>query len=141
VKFFEARSVINARPADIWPVLTDGARYADWDSGVDRVDGTIAPGEKLKVYVKANPGRAFPVRVAEFKPDEMMRWTGGMPFGLFRGNRTYRLTPQDDGTTVFTMREEYTGPLLGLIWRSIPDLGPSFQQFADGLRKRVEAGR
>jgi hypothetical protein len=64
-----------------------------------------------------------------------------MPFGLFRGERTYRLAPQSDGTTRFTMREEYSGPLLGLIWKSIPDLGPSFQQFADGLKKRVETGQ
>jgi hypothetical protein len=37
------------------------------------------------------------------------------------------------------MREEYSGPLLGLIWKSIPDLGPPFDQFADGLEQRVEA--
>ena len=53
--------------------------------------------------------------------------------------RTYSLTPQADGTTRFTMREEYTGPLLGMIWKSIPDLGPSFQQFADGLKARAES--
>jgi hypothetical protein len=139
VRFFEASSVIHAKPAEIWPVLVDGAGYANWDSGVDRVEGTIAPGQKLKVHVQANPGRAFLVRVAEFRPGEFMRWTGGMPLGLFRGNRTYRLDPQDDGTTRFTMREEYTGPLAGLIWKSIPDLGPSFRQFADGLKKRVES--
>jgi hypothetical protein len=38
------------------------------------------------------------------------------------------------------MREEYTGPLVRLIWRSMPDLGPSFRQFADGLKQRVESG-
>ena len=38
------------------------------------------------------------------------------------------------------MREEYTGLLLSLIWRSMPDLGPSFQQFAAGLKKRAETG-
>jgi hypothetical protein len=48
--------------------------------------------------------------------------------------------PQDDGTTQFVMREEYNGPLLPLIWRSMPDLGPSFSQFANGLRNRAEAG-
>jgi hypothetical protein len=37
------------------------------------------------------------------------------------------------------MREEYTGPLAGLIGKSIPDLGPSFTQFANGLKQRVEA--
>jgi hypothetical protein len=35
----------------------------------------------------------------------------------------------------------YSGPLLGLIWRSMPDLGPSFDRFAQGLKRRVEAGR
>jgi len=38
------------------------------------------------------------------------------------------------------VREEYTGPLLGLIWRSMPDLGPSFGRFARGLKLRVESG-
>jgi hypothetical protein len=36
--------------------------------------------------------------------------------------------------------QEYTGPLLGLIWRSMPDLGPSFGRFARGLKLRVESG-
>ena len=36
------------------------------------------------------------------------------------------------------MREEYTGPLLPMVWRTMPDLGPSFAQFARGLKARVE---
>lgn len=138
MKFFEASSTIKAGPDAIWPVLVDGASYPLWDSGVDRVEGRIALGQKIKVYVAANPGRAFPVRVAEVQSGQLMRWTGGMPLGLFTGDRTYRLVPQGNGTTTFAMREEYRGPLLPLIWRSIPDLGPSFQQFADGLKRRVE---
>ena len=35
----------------------------------------------------------------------------------------------------------YTGPMLLMIWRSIPDLGPSFTQFANGLKHRAESGR
>jgi hypothetical protein len=42
--------------------------------------------------------------------------------------------------TSFRVREEYTGPLLGLIWRSMPDLGPSFDRFARGLKLRAESG-
>ena len=64
----------------------------------------------------------------------------GMPLGLFRGIRTYDVSPGEDGQIAFRMREEYTGPLLPLIWRSMPDLGPSFQQFASGLKRRVESG-
>jgi hypothetical protein len=36
-------------------------------------------------------------------------------------------------------RRAGTGPPLPpLIWRSMPDLGPSFRQFADGLKERAE---
>jgi hypothetical protein len=138
MKSYEASSAIDASPDEVWAVLTDGARYSDWDSGVDKVEGSIAPGSKIKVFSQVSPGRAFPVTVSEFEPGRMMRWTGGMPLGLFRGVRTYSLTPQEGGGTRFTMREEYTGPLLPLIWRSMPDLGPSFAQFANGLKSRAE---
>lgn len=40
-----------------------------------------------------------------------------MPMGLFKGERTFVLTPEGDSATRFTMKEEYTGPLLPLIWR------------------------
>jgi hypothetical protein len=54
--------------------------------------------------------------------------------------RTFKVSPDGTGGTAFHVREEYTGPLLGLIWRSMPDLGPSFDRFARGLKHRVEAG-
>jgi hypothetical protein len=107
---------------------------------VVRVEGRIALGEKIKVISEANPGRAFPVKVTEFTPGAGMTWAGGMPLGLFKGVRAFTLTPEGGGTR-FTMREVYSGPLLPLIWRSMPDLGPSFTQFADGLKTRVERRR
>jgi hypothetical protein len=135
---FEASSVIDASPSAIWSVLTDGARWTTWDSAVTRLDGTIAPGAKVTVYPEANPGRGFTVKVVEFVPGERMTWRGGMPLGLFSGTRTYRLTPAAGDAVRFDMREEYTGPLAGLIFKSIPDLGPSFVRFANGLKREVE---
>ncbi len=138
MKFYEATSLINADADTIWSILTDAPNYPNWDSGVIRVEGTIAPGEKIKVVSSANPKRAFPVKVAEFTPGRTMRWDGGMPLGLFKGVRTFSLAPAGDGTTQFHVREEYSGPLLPMMWRSMPDLGPSFEQFANGLKQRVE---
>ena len=138
MRHYESTALIEARPDAVWAVLTDGPGYADWDSGVVRVEGTIAPQEKIKVVSEANPKRAFPVRVTEFAPGERMVWSGGMPLGLFKGVRTFRLAPEN-GATRFTMREEYTGPMLPLIWRSMPDLGPSFEQFARGLKACAES--
>jgi hypothetical protein len=138
VRSYEASSTINASPDAIWAILTDAPGYAGWNSGVVGVDGTIAPGEKIKVTSAANPKRAFPVKVTDFEPGRSMTWSGGMPLGLFKGVRTFKLSPGNDATT-FTMREEYTGPLVPLLWRSMPDLGPSFEQFATGLKQRAES--
>ena len=140
MRAYAATSTINASPDAIWAVLTDAPNYTAWDSGVDRVEGTIAPGEKIKVFSKVSPGRAFPVTVTEFTPGQKMVWTGGMPLGLFKGVRSFTLSPEGNGVTRFSMREEYTGPLAPLVWRSIPDLGPSFEQFANGLKSKAESG-
>jgi hypothetical protein len=55
--------------------------------------------------------------------------------------RTYTLDPGGDGRTAFAMREEFTGPMAPLIFRSMPDLGPSFEQFARGLKEQAELTR
>ena len=138
MKAFEAGSEIQASPEAIWALLTDAAGLSTWDSGIERVDGSITPGETIRVVSRVNPGRVFPVRVSEFLPGRSMTWSGGMPLGLFRGVRTFTLTPDGSGTTRFHMREQYSGPLVPLMARSIPDLGPSFEQFARGLKARAE---
>ena len=138
MKSYDAAATIDAPPEAVWSILTDAPAYAQWESGVQKVDGRIAPGEKIKVVSEANPGRSFPVKVTEFEPGRSMVWSGGMPLGLFKGVRTFTLAPEGEATR-FTMREEYSGPLLPLIWRSMPDLGPPFEQFARGLKARAEA--
>lgn len=138
MEFYDVTKDIAVTPETIWEVLTDAPGYPSWDSGVERVEGTISPGSKIKVYSKVSPGRAFPVKVTELSPATKMTWTGGMPLGLFKGVRTFTLTPAGEGVTRFHMREEFTGPLLSMIWRSMPDLTASFEQFAKGLKDRAE---
>ena len=140
MRYYEATSTIAASPEAVWAVLSDGASWPGWDSGVDAVEGRIALDETVTIRSQAAPGRAFPVRVTRFDPPAHLRFSGGMPLGLFRGVRTYEVSEEADGQVTFRMREEYSGPLLPLIWRSMPDLGPSFQRFARGLKQRVESG-
>ncbi len=138
MRHYEATAQVGAAPDDVWAVLTDGAGWSSWDSGVTGVEGRIQAGENVTIRSEASPGRAFPVKVTQFEAPRRLEFTGGMPLGLFRGVRTYTLTPTGAGTR-FDMREEYTGPLLGLIWRSMPDLQPSFDRFAAGLKVRAES--
>jgi uncharacterized protein YndB with AHSA1/START domain len=138
---YEASTTIDAEPSTVWRVLTDVQQWPSWDSGVKSVEGDATLGGKVKVEVEANPGKAFPVKVTELDAPRRMVFTGGMPLGLFKGERTYTLEPAAPGGTRFTMREAYTGPLRPLIGRSIPDLQPSFDQFAKGLKRQAELRR
>ncbi len=68
MKFYEASASIGADPETIWSIITDAPGYARWENGVVRVEGTIAPGETIKVVSEANPDRTFPVKVSGWKP-------------------------------------------------------------------------
>jgi len=141
MKEYSATTTINAPPETIWAILTDAAAYPAFDPSCERIEGKIAVGEKIRAFTKLSPGRAFPVKVTEIAPGERMTWSGGMPLGLFKGVRTFTTTPAPDGGVTFTVREVFSGPLLALIGKSIPDMTEPFRQFAAGLKARAEAQR
>ncbi|MCH8294705.1 SRPBCC domain-containing protein [Candidatus Poribacteria bacterium] len=140
MKVYSVTQTIQASRETIWAILTDASSWPDWNTTIDKVEGRIALGEKIKVFTKLTPGRAFPAKITEFLPGKKMTWTGGMPLGLFKGERTYTLTNQSNGAVEFAMREVYTGLMAPLITRSIPDLQPSFDEFAAALKNRAEGG-
>lgn len=139
MKAWNATATIAAAPETIWAILTDGARYPEWDPYAERIEGNIAPGAKLVVYTKVAPGRAFPVTVTAFEPGTRMVWSSGMPLGLFKGERSFTLAPQAGGRVAFTLREEFSGLLLGMIAPSLPDMTEPFEKFTAGLKARAES--
>ena len=139
MKSFSTSIIITASADAIWGILTDASRWPDWNTTIDKIEGNIAIGQRVTVYAKASPGRAFPLKVAEFVPPKRMVWTGGMPLGLFTGERTYALTRHDDTSFKFSMHEAFSGVMAPLITRSIPDLQPSFDEFANCLKKQAES--
>jgi hypothetical protein len=139
MKAFVVKTSIHATPERIWALLTDAAGYTHWNNTVEKVDGRIASGERITVHPKINPSRTFSVKVVEFEPSQRMVWTGGMPLGLFKGQRTFTLKAGLNGDIEFSMREVYSGLMAPLISRSIPDLQPAFDEFASDLKRAAEA--
>ena len=106
---------------------------------MDRVEGSMALGETVKFYTQLDPDRAFGVKVTTFEPGKQMVLSGGLPMGLFKSIRTHTLTPNDDGSTHFETEEVFSGPMLSVFGRSIPDLTENFERFAAGLKKQAES--
>ena len=139
MKEFSASTYINASPEAIWEILTDAEHYPEWDPQAIRIEGTIAAGETVTAYTKLSPNRAFPAKVTEFLPGQKMTWTGGMPLGLFKGVRTFTLTPHEGGIVHFELREAFSGLLFPLFAKSLPDMTEPFEGFVAGLKARAEA--
>lgn len=129
---------IDASPTAVWDILVDTARWPEWDPTCERIDGTPAKGAKVTAYTKLAPGRGFGVKVRDFEAPSLMTWTGGSPLGImFSGVRTFTLTPTGDQTH-FAIQEVFSGLMLPLISKSIPNLDEPFRQFCDGLKQRAE---
>ncbi len=58
--------------------------------------------------------------------------------GMFGGTRTFELGGAD-GAVTFRTREDFHGWLAWLIVRTMPDLQPSFDEFAASLKRAAEA--
>ena len=137
MKKFEATTTVNASPDTIWQILTDTSGYPDWDKTMNRIEGKLALGEKVTFHTKLS-SQAFPVRVTTFEPGRKMILTGGMPLGLFKSERTHTLTPNGSGQTTFHTVEIFSGLLLPLFGRNLPDLTENFQGFVAALKARAE---
>ena len=134
---YEISIAIAADPATVWHALTVEMPADPVPFGIMKLDGIIDRNARLKLRSEVDPQRIFSLTVTNLIAPRTMVWRGGMPLGLFTGTRTFSLWPKDEGTR-FEMREEFSGPLAGLIVRSIPNLTPSFEKFSQALKAKAE---
>lgn len=134
---YSVTRAIAAPAQTIWDLLSDADSYPSWNQSVLGIEGKIAEGEKIKLTSIVNPDRQFKLNVTDVDAPNSMVWWDGMPLGLFKGVRTFKLTPSDGGTE-FSMEEVYSGLMAPMITKSIPDMTESFELFADGLKAEAE---
>jgi hypothetical protein len=129
---------IRADAATVWSLLTDAKGFSRWNSTVTGVEGQIREGERLRLHVPGTD-RTFTPRVSGVVPQERMTWTGGFS-PIFKGVRTFALRSRGRASTDVTMEERFTGLMLPLVKRSLPDFGPVFERFATDLKHEAETG-
>lgn len=127
---------IRAEREGVWSILTNAKDYGRWNSTVTNVEGRIREGERLILHIPGTT-RTFTPRVSNVVANERMTWSDGLN-AIFRGARTFQLRPCADGSTDFTMKERFSGLLLPLVRRWLPDFAPIFQKFAGDLKSEAE---
>lgn len=137
MKNFAASIDIDAHPKIIWAVLTDVARWPEFDPYCERIEGTAALGETLTIYTPLAPGRAIPVKVSTLEQPNVFAWTGGLPLGMFKTVRTHRIT-KIGASSRLEVNEVLSGPMLKVVLSSLPDLDALFTAFCEGIKRRIE---
>jgi hypothetical protein len=132
---------IAAPPERVWEVLTDFARYPDWNTFLQWVHGEPVVGQHLRMYIVSGRNRMrFKTRVLAADPARELRWIGHLVVpGLFDGEHRFRMTPRDGGTH-FEQDEEFHGILVPLLARTLQtDAKRSFEQMNEALKLRAES--
>jgi uncharacterized protein YndB with AHSA1/START domain len=140
MKQYTTTADINAPPEMVWAILVDGAKYSGWNPEIVEVDGRMDRGESITARVRIGSGAIRRIRmvVTAFDAPRRMEWTGGMPFGLFIGKRTFTVVPSGAGTE-FRLHLEMSGPLLPLILKSVGDRQPEVDSFSAALKSHAES--
>ena len=123
---------IQADPKTVWGLLTNAENYPNWNSTVISIEGKIALGENIQLKSYLDPNRVFKLAVKEVEPEKRLVWGDAM------GKREYKLTPNSNGQTNFSMTEKIGGPLFPLFAKMIPSFDESFEKFANDLKKEAE---
>lgn len=127
---------VKAGTERVWELMTNAADFPRWNSTVKSIEGKIASGQTIKLVAAISPDRVFNLNIIEFVPQKRMVWSDGN--AMFKGVRTYTLTPKPDDSTDFTMSEVYTGLMLSMIAGSLPDFGPTFEKYLTDLKREAE---
>ncbi len=127
--------LVHAPPDRVWAVLTDFARWPEWNPDVRevRVDGPLTTGTVFRW--KAGPSQ-IRSRLEEVLPPERITWTGST-MGI-RAVHVHVLTPEGDGTRVIS-EESWSGLLTRLFaGRMRSTLGDSLESGLAALKAQSE---
>ena len=132
---------IKAPPEVVWEVLTDFAKYGEWNPFVVEAKSSLKPGEAMDMKVKL---MAYPQRQVEWMIENVtgQRFSYQMkpfPLGALRSRRGHVLEPGANGGTRYTSQFRLEGwmmPLVRALMGSRIEVG--MRGMWEGLQRRSE---
>ena len=118
----ETQIEIEAPVERIWSLLTDFSSYPRWNPFVRSIEGTLAVGQSLNVFIRPPDSRGMRFRptVLTVQPDREFRWKGKVLLsGLFDGEHYFKLEATPGGRVTFRQGETFSGILVPLFRGSL----------------------
>jgi hypothetical protein len=134
---------INAKPEQVWKVLTSFEQYAKWNPFVVAIEGKVEEQKVIKVKLQA-PGKKamiFKLRVLVFKKNEHFKWRGNLFIpGLFDGEHNFEIHALENGKSRFLHYERFSGILVPLLRKDLEtNVLAGFNAMNKALKEKAEA--
>jgi hypothetical protein len=132
---------IDAPIATVWQILTDFARYPEWNRFTRRVECDSIVGNPVTVYAYLTPEAQQPrethLQLRTFEAPQRLCW--GSDAWYLRVHRCQELTVLDEGLTRYTNWETFEGLLAPLVMATQrANLLAAYQLCAENLKVRAE---
>jgi hypothetical protein len=134
---------ISADVVRVWKVLTDFARFPEWNPLIRSAEGQAKVGDRIKVYLKPPKGMGMTFKPTVLQADEgrEFRWLGHLLIpGLFDGEHYFTIESLEGGRVRFTQGEIFRGllvPVMGLLG-VFKNTNPGFEEMNGALKVRAE---
>jgi hypothetical protein len=138
----EAVTPVDAPVQKAWSVLSDTSAYDSWNPFVKRLDGRLAPGERIEVSLVLagrKPQKMKP-RIVGYEPGRAFEWLGQFgPRGVFDGRHRFELRPIDEGRCELVQSEVLSGMLVPFFKKMLTGPTPdAFSALNEAFKARVE---
>lgn len=130
---------IAASARRVWEVLSDFARYEEWNPFIRKVGGEPKEGAKLEIHLTTPAGkqRTYEPKVTKFEPEKELRWFGKVP-GFLSGEHIFAIENVGNGRVKFVHREVFGG-LLSSFFKDMDDVRAGFEEMNRALKARCES--
>jgi hypothetical protein len=132
----EAEAHILAGAGTVWDIITDASNHPVWDSGITEVTGAFSHDGRIRVRTRDGGKRTFRLQVHQI-PGWLMTWSGNLPLGLLKVIRTVTLTDHT-GITHLTVQDTASGPLRGLVRKTLHAAEPALNRYVAAVKFRAE---
>jgi len=134
---------INGTIDRVWEVLTNFSSFFEWNPFIKRIEGDLKVGAQLKVLMEPPGGKAMTFKpiIKILEPNTEFRWLGSLLIpGIFDGEHIFQLEQINDNKIKFTHRENFSGLLVPLLWKSLNSTTrQGFEEMNKALKEKVEA--
>ncbi len=130
--------IINAKPEQVWSVLTDTKSYKNWAAFLVDIQGEIKDGEKITAVFQVNPQKEkFNTieHIISVSEGEEFFWAEKGPGGI-KDNHHFKVESIENGNTKFIQSDEI---MKGMTWLMGGNLSKIYAEGYQAFNRKLKA--